>query len=340
MKDFSILGSCSSRNIFNSNINANYKAYFRINYSIEFVTMISLMSDLIDYDENLVNCETRYESDCLHADLDKDYLDFLKKDNTVEYLIIDTFCDVYFNIIDLGENRYISESPYLKRTKYYGTIKDNERINVRDNFDIYFDLWKKAYDDFFKFMKKNCPEKKIILNCSRLVYRYIDENGEIVEEPSYKTQSSQNQQRNILDKYLLENYDIDFLSFDETTMTDENHIFGLHPTHYETRYYTEKNYQLLEIINRNDTLGFDDELNRNIRGVMRKDQIQKMELINSNSGNWADIETANKIKNLNEKNAELKERNAELKKEINSLLNSSSWKLTAPLRNLKAKSKK
>ena len=330
MKDFSILGSCSSRNIFNSQLNENYKSYFRINHSIEFVNMISLMSDLIDYDSNLVNCESDYELRCIRADLDKEFLNFLRDDDKVEYLMIDTFCDVHFNIILLGENRYITESVYLRRTDYYKTIENKEKINIRDNFDRYFELFKKAYDDFFKFMKKNCPDKKIILNCSRLVYKYVDDNGEIVEEPYFKTKSSDNQLRNILDKYILENYDVDLLTFDENTMADKNHLFGLHPTHYETAYYTDKNYQLLEIINRNDSFGFDNEVNRNIRKLMRRDQIQKMDLINRSSGDWADVEIENKINRLNE-------RNSQLESEIQSLLNSSSWKMTGPLRNLKQK---
>lgn len=55
--EISTLGSCASRNIFNSQLNENYKSYFHINHSIEVVTLISLMSNPIEYDDKLINSD-------------------------------------------------------------------------------------------------------------------------------------------------------------------------------------------------------------------------------------------------------------------------------------------
>ena len=326
---FATLGSCSSRNIFYSKINENYKSYFRINRSIEFVNMISMMSEPVEYDKESFLSENAFDNYIIE-DMEKSYLDFLKDDDIIEYLIIDTFFDAEFNILILGKNKYMTESTRLKETDLYNSVKDSERLDIHEDFDEYFELWKKSYDKFFRFMKDNCPNIKIILNCSRAVYRYLD-GDEISEHPGFKTRAKDNKYRNILDTYILENYDVDILTFDGTTFTDLHHIFGRHPTHYETRYYTEKTYQLNEIINRNETLGLDSELNKNIRKTRRASQIEKMKYITYK------FEDDEEIKELNREINKLTRRNNYLDSELNAVLTSNSWKMTEPLRDFKRK---
>ena len=42
------------------------------------------------------------------------------------------------------------------------------------------------------------------------------------------------------------------LKFNSNTLSNKNHVFGLHPIHFEEKYYLEKNQQLLEIIDKHD----------------------------------------------------------------------------------------
>ena len=327
--EFATLGSCSSRNIFYSRINENYKSYFSINKSIEFVNMISLMSNPVEFDKESFLSESAYDGYVVE-DFEKTYLNFLKEDKIIEYLILDTFCDVEFNVLVVGENQFVTESTRLRKTELYNSVKDNDRVDIHKDFNKYFDLWKKSYDNFFKFMNENRPDINIILNCSRLVYRYL-EGDKIAERSSFKKRSNDNKFRNILDSYILETYDVDVLPFDGSTLVDMQHIFGRHPTHYETRYYNEKSYQLNDIIYRNEALGLDNEENQNIRRLMRNNQIQKMKIINQNYAN------EEKIKRLNKKIKKLSKKNDNLESDLDAVLNSNSWKLTQPLRSFKRK---
>lgn len=330
ISEFASLGSCSSRNIFYSKLNENYKSYFKINKSIEFVNMVSMMSNPTEFNEKLLRPDTGHNKDYIREDFNKKYLDFLKEDDIVEYIIIDTFYDVEFNNLVIGKNQYLTDSTRLRELDLYNSVKDYDTIGIKNDFDNYFELCKKSYDRFFKFIYKNRPSIKIILNCSRSAYKYL-KDGEIVECPGFKNRSKDNKFRNILDSYILKNYDIDILPFDDSTLIDINHIFGPHPTHYETRYYVEKTYQLNEIINRNSTLGLDNELNQNIRQLRRNNQIQKMEIINCN------FENDEEIKELNKRLNRLSKKNDYLESELDAMLNSNSWKMTEPLRNLKRK---
>ena len=65
----------------------------------------------------------------------------------------------------------------------------------------------------------------------------------------------------------MENYDVDVLKFDNTTLAFKDHIFGLASTHYEPKYYLDKTIQLNEIINRNDL--YDEDYNKIARSLKR-----------------------------------------------------------------------
>lgn len=96
--EFSTMGSCSSRSIFNSTINKDYKSYFNINHFIERVSIISLMSKPVDYDSDLINSDHDYDNYCVNEDLSKRYMDFIKNEN-YDYILLDNYFDAFYKII-------------------------------------------------------------------------------------------------------------------------------------------------------------------------------------------------------------------------------------------------
>lgn len=113
----STYGSCTSRNIFNSKINKDYKKYFKINKSVEASTLISLMSKPIDFDEKLLKTDNKYDLICIKDDLSKNFLDFIKQD-PVDYIILDTLFDASSQIIKYSENQFITSSTRIKKLNY------------------------------------------------------------------------------------------------------------------------------------------------------------------------------------------------------------------------------
>lgn len=272
--NFSTFGSCSSRNIFNSEINKDYKKYFQINKSVEASTLISLMSDPIPFDANLINSPEKYDNICVLDDLTKNYLEFAKKD-LVDYIILDTFFDVTSNIILYDENKFISSHGRLKRTDLYFFMRNKRSINIFNNFHEYYELWKKSCDKFFNFIYEYCTKTKIILNCSRLVYTLIDNNGNISKNTEFERLAHKiNPFLNLLDQYILENFDVNTLRFNPDTYLDSNHRFGPHPIHFVEKFYLDKNQQLLEIIN-NNLSGFDNQNAKEFRKVKKEEQLNE-----------------------------------------------------------------
>ena len=248
---FSTFGSCASRNIFYSVINKDYKNYFKINKSVESSTLISLMSKPIEYDENLINSNETYDNLCVTDDLTNNFLEFIEKD-VVDYIIIDNFFDVTNGVIIFADNQFITSTLRLKNTDFYDFVRNNKYINIFNNFQEYYSLWRESCNKFFNFVENNCNKTKIILNCSRLVYNYIDNEGNISKNVEFEKLAHKiNPFLNLFDKYILENFDVDVLKFNSNTLSNKNHVFGLHPIHFEEKYYLEKNQQLLEIIDNN-----------------------------------------------------------------------------------------
>ena len=266
--EISTMGSCASRNIFNSNLNKQYKNFFHINESVETVTFISLMSEPLQFDQNLLDSAEDYDNKCVLQDLTKRYLTFLKTAK-IDYLIIDTYFDAVYEIIINDNNSYIADSEKLKRTSLHPLFNDKKRISISKDFNEYYDLWTYSVNLFFEFITKNCPNTKVILNCSRSVYKYY-ENEKIIEDEDLKILSHFNEYRDILDQYILENFDVEVLDFDENTLAYKNHIFGLHPTHYEPKYYEDKTHQLNDIIARNNLFDYSYKYNIELRVLKRK----------------------------------------------------------------------
>lgn len=272
--EFSTYGSCGSRVIFNSTFNKEYKKFFKINKSVEGSNFISLMSKPINVDSDLIQVDDSFSRTCFIDDVSKQFLDFLKKD-IIDYLIIDTYFEVILGVYQLSKNQYVSDSSHLQRTKFYDTIKNYKRIDIRTNYEEYIKLWKKSCDNFFEFMDENCEKTKVILNCCKSVYKYYDDDI-LVEDGNLLLQSvSSNGYRYILDKYILENFDVEVLPFDESTLAYKNHLFEVHSIHYEPKFYKDKTVQLNDIIKRNNSYGYNSSKNIQFRKNQRKKSISR-----------------------------------------------------------------
>lgn len=317
VSEFSTMGSCASRIIFNSSVNHNYKQFFHINDSLEVVSIISLMSNPIEYDETLLNSFDKFDNECVSNDLTKSFLDFLKQ-NTIEYLLLDTYFDVECDVIVYDENSYLSDSGRLVRTDYHRTLHNKRRISVFKNFNEYMELWKEACDKFFRFLRQYCPNIKVILNCSRGALYYLDENNNKVRFPKAHYIYESNKIRDILEIYILENYDVDVLPFDENTLALKNHFAHLHTVHYEDKYYTDKTNQLNEIIKRNDTWNYYDDVNIQYRKIKRENTIMKFKLnndwlnVNHRTGNICDSLNKYNTGRIDIKNAGIKSNTVEI----------------------------
>lgn len=123
-------------------------------------------------------------------------------------------------------------------------------------------------------MKIESPQTKIILNLSKFTYKYYSK-GRIQLKNDFLNIYKLNVYKDKLDAFILKNFDVDLIYFDTSIIGDENHVWGIHPTHYEPKYYKSATIQLREIISRYEN-SEDDTCQRDFRKSKRDHTIQKL----------------------------------------------------------------
>lgn len=281
VSEFTVFGSCTCRDIFNSTLNQNYKDFFHIGKTGIRISFISIMQDPVEYSEESVIIQPQegkniYFTSWIKDDFDKMFLDVLKEEN-FEYMLIDTYYDTNFGVVDIGDGQYVTNNIRLDETPFYENLEYKRVLTIMDDTQEYFNLWKENCDLFFKFLDENCPNLTVILNPSRHVYKILKSDGSIMEDPTFKEDCEKyNPYRDMLDEYILRNFDVEVLEFDENTLSVEDHLWGCSSLHYGPLYFVDINEQLNQIIKRNDAIetDADDLINKEIRGKKREELLR------------------------------------------------------------------
>ena len=290
---FTVFGSCNCRDIFNSNINKGYKDFFSIlGFRGVRLSFISIMQDPVNYDSESIklpedNEKNVHISEWIKNDLDKVFLkDLVELD--IEYLLMDTYYDTDFGIVDIGNGKYITNSEGLENTKFFKNLKYKRILTIDKNYDEYFAIWKKHCDLFFDFVKLHCPNIKIILNTTRHVSTVLKADGSEFVSDHFKSIANRlNPYRDKFDEYILKNFDVDVLTFDENLRAYENYIWGCNSLHYEYSYFMDMTNQLNDIVKRNSLLDNPkyDFLNKEFRHMKREILLSKIQLRNNSRKN-------------------------------------------------------
>ncbi len=270
---FTVFGSCTCRDVFYSEINKNYKDFFEIGPTGIRLSFISIMQEPVKFDEKDIDIFPKTGKNInftawIKKDFKKTFLENLKRER-FEYLLMDTYYDTNFGIVDIGNNRYVTNNIRLNETAFYEKLGYKRVLTIYDNTEEYFEIWKRHCDMFFEFLKENCPDTKIILNPSRHVYRKLAEDGSVIESDRFKRECDKfNQYRDLLDEYIIKNFDVDVLYFDEDTVASENHFWGCSSLHYASQYFEGINDQLNLIIERDKSN--DEKANEELRKEKRE----------------------------------------------------------------------
>ncbi|MDF2556946.1 MAG: hypothetical protein K0R71_774 [Bacillales bacterium] len=267
-----VLGSCVSRDSFNSQFISDYKNYFSLVFHQNQMSMISLSAKPIEFDEKLIDNLSPFDTNHFLTELDKSFFSEMKK-HQPDYLIVDFYGDLFYGVQEIGDS-YITNKKWLfKQTSLY------EKLDTRVEFKIfgedtehYFPLWRDGVKFLFSFLEKELPNCKVIINKARFVDDYLDkESGEMKllsnsGKLMYINVEVYNKWWDALDKHIINNYDVMVLDFDMSKYyAIEDHPWGILYVHYNLEFYQDFTRQLL--------------------GIMLKDTKEKLEKLQSNSIN-------------------------------------------------------
>ncbi len=250
------LGSCLTRDNFNSLFNPNYKEFYNCILHQHQTSIISLMSSPIPFNEAKIDNQTN-SSDVWHlkTEFTKEFLTLIKQ-MAPSYLIIDFFADVYFGVIKINTNQFLTNNWWkLTKTSYYKELDSKQELKIALNRDEYFELWKLSIDKFFNFLKKELPTCQVILTQARFVDWYIEKETQAIKQLS---KNGKHYPINIdylnslwdqLDRYVIQKYDVKCINLiDEKYISHEEHPWGDFYVHYTENYYHNFLKNLHEIV--------------------------------------------------------------------------------------------
>ena len=244
IKNIAIYGSCITKDPFTTSFNKNYKAYYNCVVNDQKHSFISTMQKKEEFDEKdlAILPDTsgyRFASKCIKEDLEKNFLDVLLNQK-IDYIIFDINFEVERGIICYNDNVLLTKITGFDKTEYFSKLKNVKYLNIIDNPETYFNLWKEYCDKFFKFIKTNCPDTRVILAEVRALDIVQREDLSTYIEPKFTEKAKiNNHYYKLLESYIIENYDVDVVKFDYDTMLNENHRWGKFYVHYDDKYYTD-----------------------------------------------------------------------------------------------------
>ncbi|MGE7778631.1 DUF6270 domain-containing protein [Peribacillus sp. NPDC097264] len=236
-----VLGSCFSRNPFNSTsyFNPGYKKNYSCVLTQFHSSIVSMVSSPREIDIDKMNDVTAYNKYFIQNDFEKNFFDQVSEMNP-DYLIIDLYADAARDLIKINDDTYVSASLALRQSKYFKEFMNYEVV-THDNNEAYFDLWKEAMLQFAKRIKEYLPEDRIILNVGGFTSKYVDADGFIKKYPRENIIQRNNYFWDKLNSWFLQCIPgCKVISLKDTKYIGQHdHPFGNTFSHYQSGYYKE-----------------------------------------------------------------------------------------------------
>lgn len=249
-KSVAIIGSCVSRDLFNSRLNASWKDGYQLTGTHYQMSFVSLMANTLEIPDVLREELNDHDYRCTAADYAKKFSEVLLE-TPPEFLLIDLRIDARFGVIKIHDS-YITDNLWkIGQTSYYDTLRPNLRYSMRDNREQYISLFTEAVARFRDFHVAYLPQTKIILNSARGVGFYRD--GLKSTQFKDKAINLHNQYWSELDSLFSGMIDCDVITPSKRNIgSNVNHPWGKGPIHFEKDYYNYTATQLMSRTHNNE----------------------------------------------------------------------------------------
>ena len=243
-----VVGSCVTRDNFNSRLSPGWKSYFTLGNEHYQSSFLSLMSKPVAVPVEDLECSDGHSTRVTIRDFTKEYLEELLNGDAPDVLVIDFFADARFGCV-LAEGSLVTNNSWkLHDTRYWEKTKgEQQTMNLLDNEEEYLRAFGAAASEFNSLRQKYFPKTKVILNAARATYSYFDDGVRV--KFSKKFVSELNMRWSKLDEVFLEHVPAEVISAaGPTTLSDSAHPWGPAPYHYESDFYDNFRQQLFRVL--------------------------------------------------------------------------------------------
>lgn len=251
-KNIAVLGTCFSRNAFNSTpyFNPEYKSFFNVALTQMHSSLISIMTK--DFDEKIAFDKykdeiTHFDMNYMKDDIKKDFFKRLKKAKP-DYFIIDLYADAIRPVMWLNEDTAITFSYIVENSRIADDLPCYKMM-THFNDEEYFNEWTHYADRFIEELITIIPENRIILNKGGFTYEYYDESRKKTAYPNKMAIQKAQYLWDRLNNYFLHKAPnarvIDFTN--KGYIGDYYYPFGHSFSHFESDYYKDFLKELIYI---------------------------------------------------------------------------------------------
>lgn len=250
--NISIIGSCQSRDIFNSKFVKNYKEYFNIYSYFSMTSMLSIMGEPITYAFHRL-AKAGFK-DCLmehwYQEFEKNALKTLESKQP-DVLLMDFYGDARYGAIAYGSEYIINRVDKLANLEIIDFSNFGIVYSYEKNTDDFIVMWKNAFDRFMAFMKEKLPNTEIIINTVKGTKIVQDSAGNEYLSPNIAGLDVNriNEVWKRFDNYAIKKYKLKAITYTKEYKLDPEYPFsglGWALVHYHKDYYEDCFNGLLE----------------------------------------------------------------------------------------------
>jgi hypothetical protein len=236
-----IIGSCVSRDVFNSRFTTNYKDHVEVEETVYQTALPSLLSQ-----EPVPGItELHKAKNVFIQTLNEEYSgNNLPRviDSRPDFIIFDFFADVHMGVTR-KVGRYVTRNHMAFQApsdadEYFEDKGANVPERMRFEDDEYCQLAIESLKRLRDQLRSALPETGLIINSARFSTTYKDKGGAVIDFPDAKRLHQKNQAWSLLDEIAANELDAQRISHDSTLfVASSSHPWGLHPVHYTQAYY-------------------------------------------------------------------------------------------------------
>lgn len=242
-----VVGSCITRDNFNSTFNPGYRARFDCALLQNQSSIIALVDQPMEVDwEPLDPAMSDHDRWNVATEFDRSFWSELERLQPT-YLLLDFFGDIHFGVVVTPTGECVTNNRWkVQKTSWYARARDAgelEPLTIVDATDDYIARWKGAFDTFIARVRRLVPDTVVILNRGRNTNRLRLPDGEVVALQKNVNLAALDVRRANrlwarLDTYASRRVDhvIDLRSMRAPTFAE--HPWGPFYVHYVPEYYT------------------------------------------------------------------------------------------------------
>lgn len=165
-----VLGSCITRDSFNSIFNPDHKTWFQVVAQANQMSLISLMAEPLEVTWEPADKLSDYDVWNVNEEFSKGFLTSLAETQP-DYLVVDLFGDNHFGVVQTPTGTFVTDNRWkIHKTDWYRTLEEAgqlRHLSVHTDRDEYLTLWRDAVRRLREYLDAHSPRTVVVVNRGR-----------------------------------------------------------------------------------------------------------------------------------------------------------------------------